>query len=137
MLKTIYFLGLFFIVHSAFGQTQQEPEALKEDKIYVKTDVPVTYPGGDEAWNLYVENNRNKTVTTDNEAPAGSYTATVKFIIHKDGKMSNLEIVKDPGYGTGKETLRLVNKARDWIPAKIKNKPVTAYHEVSIHFAVP
>ncbi|MBK8711666.1 MAG: energy transducer TonB [Niastella sp.] len=137
MHKTIFFLALLFFAGNSYGQEQRVPEPILSDKIFEKVDVPVTYPGGEEAWKDYVESNRNKNVATDNEAPAGSYTATVKFIIDRDGRLSKLEIVKDPGYGMGKETLRLVGRIRNWVPAKIKNKPVTAYHEVSLHFDVP
>jgi len=49
-------------------------------------------------------------------------TAVIRFIVEKDGSLTNLEIVKDPGGGLGKEALRvtkLMNGMKEkWTPGK-------------------
>lgn len=59
----------------------------------------------------------------------------VGFIIEKDGQMTNLRIIRDPGGGLGDEVLRVLRlmqaDPRRWTPATQRGKPVR------IEFMIP
>lgn len=74
--------------------------------------------------------------------PEGDTALTAKvfvyFVIEKDGTMTGIKVTRDPGYGLGKEALRVLNSIKTkWKPGKIKGMPVrTAYSlpiTVNIH----
>ena len=61
-------------------------------------------------------------------------TAVIEFIIEKDGKVSNAKILRDPGEGTGKEALRVVNLMPDFIPGTQRGKKVRVQYTLPIKF---
>lgn len=46
------------------------------------------------------------------------------FIVNNDGKVSNIKIIKDVGYGTGAEAIRVISKYDQWIPGYYRGVPV-------------
>ena len=53
----------------------------------------------------------------------------VSFVVEKDGSMSDIKVVKDPGYGMGDEAIRVLKSIKTkWKPGIKNGKPVrTAY----------
>lgn len=56
----------------------------------------------------------------------------VNFIVEKDGKLTTINIIKDVGYGTGNEAIRVLKKAPKWTPGTQNNKPVRVLYHLSI-----
>ena len=54
----------------------------------------------------------------------------VFFVIEKDGTLSNIRVTRDPGYGLGKEAIRVLNSIKTkWTPGYKNGQPVrTAYN---------
>lgn len=48
----------------------------------------------------------------------------VKFVVEKDGSLSSFEILRDMGFGTGKEAINLLQKAKEWNPGIQNGIPV-------------
>ena len=67
-------------------------------------------------------------------------TAVVKFIVEKDGSITNIELVQDPGAGIGEESLRvvrsMVEKNIKWIPGKQNGVPVRVEYTLPIKFSL-
>ena len=59
-----------------------------------------------------------------------SISVFVSFVIEKDGSMTDIKVLKDPGYGLGKEAIRVLKSIRTkWSPGILDGKPVrTAYN---------
>lgn len=56
----------------------------------------------------------------------------VSFIVEKDGTMSNIKVLKDPGYGMGQEAIRVLKSIKTkWKPGKKDGK------EVRTAFSIP
>lgn len=60
----------------------------------------------------------------------------VRFIIEKNGKASNFDVVQTTAGGCNEETLRLLKAVR-WEPGMIDNKPVRVRSEYSLSFVHP
>ncbi|NDI97873.1 hypothetical protein GWA97_02165 [Flavobacterium sp. LaA7.5] len=57
----------------------------------------------------------------------------VSFIVEKDGSMSNIKILRDPGHGLGDEALRVLKTMdKKWIPGEMDGKPVRASYNLPI-----
>jgi hypothetical protein len=54
------------------------------------------------------------------------------FIVEKDGTLSNIKILRDMGYGTGDETIRVLKESPKWKPGKMNGKPVRTQYSLPI-----
>ncbi len=65
-------------------------------------------------------------------------TAVVRFVVEPDGKVTQAEVVRDPGAGTGEEALRVVNlmnqKGIKWVPGKQRGRPVRVQFNLPVKF---
>jgi protein TonB len=95
--------------------------------------VPVTsldkmpeFPGGMAKFYTYVGNNFNRP-ELDAERTLRVY---VSFVIERDGSITDIMVKNDPGYGIGKEAVRVLKSLKTkWIPGVLNGKAVrTAYN---------
>jgi protein TonB len=98
--------------------------------------IPASFRGGDEAWKAYMGRKINTDVPVRKMAPPGNYVVSVGFLVGKDGTIQEVEILKDPGYGTAEEMLRVFKHAPKWNPATIDGKPVLYRQRQSFTFQV-
>ena len=84
------------------------------------------FPGGLDQFYKYVGSNFEK---PEIEA-TGIIKIYVYFVIEKDGSMTDIKVIKDPGYGLGKEAIRVLKSLKaKWTPGMMNSKPVrTAYN---------
>lgn len=48
----------------------------------------------------------------------------VKFVVEKDGSLSSFEVLRDMGFGTGNEAIKLLKKTKRWNPGVQNGIPV-------------
>lgn len=108
-------------------------EPINENVVY-RPDIQPHYPGGITGWKKYVASHLKFDVAAINGASEGDFPAAVQFIVHKDGRISNIMPLTRTGFGTEKELARLVEESGKWNPGKVKGEPVTSYHTVAIKF---
>ena len=84
------------------------------------------FPGGIKKFYSYVGNNFEKP-EIDSES---AIRVSVSFVIEKDGSMTDIKVLKDPGYGLGTEAIRVLKSLKTkWAPGMIEGKAVrTAYN---------
>jgi protein TonB len=84
------------------------------------------FPGGMSKFYTYVGNNFNKP-ELDADRTMRVY---VSFVIEKDGSMTDIIVKNDPGYGLGKEAIRVLKSLKTkWTPGILDGKAVrTAYN---------
>ncbi|MEC5164928.1 hypothetical protein RCH18_000651 [Flavobacterium sp. PL11] len=56
----------------------------------------------------------------------------ITFIIEKDGSITNVRSIRDIGYGTGEEAIRVIKLSPKWIPGKVNNEPVRVMYSLPI-----
>jgi hypothetical protein len=78
-----------------------------------KVDVEGNF-GADTAVRESIKKSLNTSTSVDRGAKRGTYTARVSFIIDKEGHISDVECIKDPGYGMGAISVRAVKKSTRW-----------------------
>ncbi len=65
-------------------------------------------------------------------------TVVIRFIVEKDGSLTEMEIVRDPGAGLGREALRVVNLMNQmegkWTPGKQNARPVRVRFNLPVKF---
>ena len=121
---------------SKTGNDPQEGIIDEEDKIFEKVEVEATFAGGYDEWKKYLLTNLNANVATDNKAPAGTYTVVVRFVVGKDGSISDVIALTNHGFGMENEAIRVIQKGPLWIPAIQNGRAVRAYRKQPITFVV-
>lgn len=84
------------------------------------------FPGGMAKFYSYVGNNFNRP-ELDVERTLKVY---VSFVIERDGSITDVKVLNDPGYGLGKEAIRVLKSIKaKWSPGILNGKTVrTAYN---------
>ena len=73
---------------------------------YPFCDFPEAGPGPD--WINYLENNLQLDSLAAEAIPVGMYQARISFEIEIDGRLRNVNVVKDPGYGLGERARKII-----------------------------
>lgn len=107
-----------------------------ENEIFFKVEVEAGFQGGEEAWRNYLRNTMNANKPVENGAGGGKYTVIVKFVVSKDGSLSDIKCENDPGFGMCEEAVRVIKKTKNWIPAMQNGQHVNAYRRQPITFLV-
>ena len=102
-----------------------------DDPTYAIFDLhkPPTIPGGERELLKYLaENIKYPALARENNIQG---TVAVQFVIGKDGSVSGVEVLKDPGGGCGKEAIRVVQNMPHWSPGEANG------HAVKVRFTLP
>src|SRR5689334_16673282 len=78
----------------------QDTTAIQHDSI------PAKFNGGQNAWRHFLEKNIHPEVAVNNGAKAGVYIVTISFLVDTTGKVSDVQLINDPGYGTAEDVLK-------------------------------
>jgi len=129
-------LGNNTVVANSAGSADSATVGGEDNTEFLPIQKEATFPGGIEAWKKFLERNLNRDLPVDNGAPEGLYSVTVSFVVNAEGKVSDIVIEKDAGYGTGAEAARVIKKSAIWIPALQNNKQVVYRQKQTIVFKV-
>jgi hypothetical protein len=126
-----------FIVSAllCFSQAIQQKTLKTDSLVYAKVEVEAAYPGGNEAWQKYVQKNMSPKVPTK-EAPVGKYQAIAIFMVAKDGSVNDVKPLTNFGYGMEEEVIRVIETSGKWIPAMQNYKPVNAFRKQPVTFII-
>lgn len=103
-----------------------------EGTIYKTADLTEnpSYPGGIEQFYKFIGQNYKMPVTPADVKLKGKVYIT--FVIEKDGALSDLKLLRDIGYGTGDEAIRVLKLCPNWIPGKVNGEPVATMYSLPI-----
>ncbi|SNR35308.1 energy transducer TonB [Flavobacterium sp. ov086] len=91
-------------------------------------DVRPEFPGGMLVFDKFIEKN----FKIPNNNPALKGKIYVVFIVEKDGSLSDFRVLKDIGYETGAEAIRVLKTSPKWTPGKKDNKLVRVLFSMPI-----
>ncbi|MEZ5002061.1 MAG: energy transducer TonB [Chitinophagales bacterium] len=121
-------LSLFIVIignNLAFSQPEYKD---KEKEIYTVVEEPPRFPGGSDAYMIYLRKNL--------EYPINKIEGDVvlKFIVHEDGSISEINVVRSLANLYDDEAIRLVNNMPKWFPGREKGGNVKTYYILPIRF---
>jgi len=119
---------------SGNGNVVTAPKQEDDDnKIFIKVEKESEFPGGAAAWLRFL----NKNLIFPQEAidQELSGTVMVRFIVDKDGTVSDVEAISGPETGgIREEVVRVIRKSGKWIPANQNGRPVKSYKQQPVTF---
>lgn len=103
---------------------------VEEDNTVYNTagiEVKPDFPGGMDKFYSFVGKN-----FTPPEEEGVSGKVFVSFVVEKDGSLTDIKVLRDIGYGTGKEAIRVLNKCPRWTPGEQNGKKVRCTYSLPI-----
>lgn len=110
-------------------------ENSQDDQIYDVADKMPRPIGGQDAWEEYLSENLNYPLAARNSKVEG--VVYVVFILEKDGRPSNVELLRGIGAGCDEEAKRLVEASPKWTPGENNGEPVRVRMRLPIRFHLP
>lgn len=90
------------------------------------------FPGGQEALFKWLKDNLHYPVTTE---PFYAGKTVVQFLVHKDGTLSDFEVVRSSGYDLLDDTaIRCLSTMPDWTPGTLNGEPIAMRYFIPITF---
>ncbi len=104
------------------------------DEIFTVVEQQSEPVGGNEAFQRYLAEN----LAYPNKAARLGIQGRVfvKFVVEKDGSLTDIQIVKGIGAGCDEEAIRVISKAAKWKPGKQRGKTVRTYRIIPINFVL-
>ena len=90
-------------------------------------EVKPDFPGGMDKFYKFVGNNYK---TPEEEGLKGKVYVT--FVVEKDGSLTDIKVLRDIGYGTGAEAIRVLKKCPKWTPGEQNGKKVRVLYSLPI-----
>ncbi len=89
-------------------------------------------------WRSFLEKNLQSVIESaaSKGMPAGQYTVNLKFLVKKDGSISDFKALNDPGYGLVQKVLEIIPNSPKWKPAEQNGRAVNSYHTQPITFVI-
>lgn len=92
-------------------------------------DVKPIFPGGFEKFYKFVENNFKN---PDEDIDFKGKKIYVTFIVEQDGALTDIKILRDAGFNTGAEAIRVLKKCPKWSPGEKDGKKVRVLYSLPI-----
>ena len=103
---------------------KEEQNESESNKIFNGDDVDQqpSFPGGINAFNTFIVSNLKYPVVAQENGIQGR--VVVKFIVEKDGSISNVEVDRSVDPSLDNEAMRVIKNMPKWIPGQINGKAV-------------
>jgi protein TonB len=110
------------------------PKVVEEDydKVFTKVENPAEFPGGQGEWTRYLQKNLRYPDDAIDNGTQG--VVRVQFIVDREGNISEVQALNDPGDGLAEEAVRIIKKGPKWKPAEQNGRKVICRHIQAITF---
>lgn len=138
-MKLIKILVFLLLPISGFSQLKDEDKIpltsgpvvndLTDNTIYNTAGIEVKpdFPGGIKEFYTYIGKNYK---VPDVKGLTGK--VYISFVIEKDGSLSDIKVLRDVGYGSGEEAVRVLKNSPNWTPAEQNGKKVRVLYMLPI-----
>ncbi|HSZ85815.1 MAG TPA: energy transducer TonB [Puia sp.] len=133
-MKVIFLLALYLFATEVKGQdTLKKLKETMDSATLYKVEIESQFPGGDEAWRDFLANNMRYPKEAIKKNIEG--VVTVRFIVDKDGTVTNIEAESGPDDGGLKaEAIRVIRRSGKWKPALQYGRYVKSYKRQAMVF---
>jgi protein TonB len=114
----------------------EAPKVEDENKVFEKVEIEATVDV--KQWRRHLESQLQRYIedaASQGMAP-GQYTVQVRFLVEKDGSITDVKSLNDPGYGLAKGAVDVVKRGPRWSPGEQNGRKVRSYHTQPITFVV-
>jgi len=123
------------------GNEIAAPVTSDNAKITEESDVPLLvadqmpqFPGGEREMMRFIKFNLHYPASAQENGVQG--TVILNFVVDREGKITNIKVIKGIGFGCDEESVRVLQKMPLWTPGKQKGQPVLVSFTMPIRFVL-
>lgn len=124
-------------IDEAVGNSDVKQAVVEETNAIVSfaaVEVLPKFPGGEAAFGAYLSKTiRYPPVAKENNTQG---RVIVSFVVEKNGRLTDIKVVRDIGGGCGEEAIRVLSKSPAWSPGIQNGKPVRVAYTMPINFTL-
>ncbi len=112
-----------------------EEEEVEDDQPFLRAETMPSFQGGDlNTFRKWVQDNvRFPQIALENGIQG---RVTLSFVIEKDGRLTNIQVLQTPDRSLSEEAIRVLNKSPKWSPGKQRNQTVRVKYTLPVDFRV-
>lgn len=114
------------VIDAPSGEGEKDVKIVEDNTIYNAVEVRPDFPGGIQKFYEFVGKNYR---APDEDIKGNIY---VQFVVEKDGSLTDIKVVRDLGYGTGAEAIRVLKKSPKWKPGVQNGRQVRVLYSLPI-----
>ena len=116
-------------------EVEEVVENIVEEEIFVTAEEMPTFQGGDlsKFRNWVMQNVKYPQIALENGIQGN---VVVKFVVEKDGKLSNIQVLQTPDKTLADAAVQVLQKSPKWKPGKQRNKPVRVTYTLPVSFQI-
>ena len=138
-MKRIFLLGLVALLSANMvcARSMQLVEPAADDEtIYVTVENLPEFPGGQQALFSYLKENVKYPTIAKENGIQGRVVCT--FVVEKDGRITNVEVVRSGGDPSlDKEAVRVIKSMPKWKPGMQRGQAVRVKFTIPVKFSLP
>jgi protein TonB len=103
-------------------------------EILLECEVAPGFLGGFDSLAVFLSKNLKYPTLAKENGIEGR--VVVRFVVEKDGTLTNITLLRKVGWGCDDEATRLIKQMPNWTPGKMNGKPVRTYYTLPIVFSL-
>jgi TonB family protein len=107
----------------------------EQEPVLLSVEQMPEFPGGIKNLTKYLKENLKYPTTASDMGISGK--VVVQFVVEKDGRITNIKVLRGIGGGCDEEAVRVVSMMPNWKPGTQNGKPVPVYYYLPISFILP
>ena len=124
-----------FDMNQAIEVAPVQTEEVFEEEIFIVVEEKASFMGGDEGTfrNWVQQNVKFPQIALENGIQG---RVVLSFVIEKDGRLTNIQVLQTPDRSLSEEAIRVLNKSPKWSPGKQRNQVVRVKYTLPVDFRV-
>lgn len=122
------------VIDQPTGDGDKDAKVVEDNNVYSSAGIEVQpeFPGGAAGFAKFVQRNYRTDVITENISSDLKGRVFVEFVVEKDGSLTDIKVIRDLGYGTGAEAIRMLKNAPKWSPGEQNGKKIRVRYSLPI-----
>jgi protein TonB len=131
-MRILFSLAFLLSVSLSFAQQAKDTS---ESQVFEKVEIEASVDAN--LWKRHLENELLPILEkASRRMKAGTYIVNVRFLVEKDGSISDVKALNDPGFGLAKGAEKVVKTGPRWSPGIYNGRKVRSYHTQPIAFVI-
>ena len=116
-------------------QVEVVEETIEDDQPFLIAETMPSFQGGDlNTFRNWVQQNvKFPQIALENGIQG---RVVLSFVIEKDGRLTNIQVLQTPDRSLSEEAIRVLNKSPKWSPGKQRNQVVRVKYTLPVDFRV-
>lgn len=121
------------VIDQPTGEGEKAAEIVDDNKVYVAVEVQAGPTGGMQGFYKKFASSFN---APEVDEGVSQIRVMLSFVVEKDGSFTDVKVLRDPGYGAGKEAIRVLKNMPNWKPAIQNGRAVRSQFTLPITIQV-